>query len=66
MTKNLENISKLFGEPVYDRHSAASYLDRSLPFIDSLRRSGRLRPVYLGKVPYYTQSALREAFKGDK
>lgn len=66
MAMNLENVSKLLGEPAYDRQSAAKELGCSVAFMDKLRRTGAVKAIYLGDIPIFTASALREAFKNDK
>ncbi len=64
--RNMEGITALIGEAAYDRYGAAAELGFSVPFVDRERRTGRLNCKYIGKVPIFTATNLRDyVLKGD-
>lgn len=64
--RNLNGISELIGEDAFDRNGAAAELGFSVPFVDKERRAGKLQCRYIGTIPIFTVTNLRNYVLGEK
>jgi hypothetical protein len=62
--KNLEGLSEIVGEQVYGVHELAAKLDRSVGWVNLMRRKGKLRGLHVGKQEVFTQQHVRDLIHG--